>query len=88
MPPGLGRGTGLAGEVGIESRVGYRGPCRSVLPASYPSRNGGRRGYARLESEGDKNLGGSPWSDGICGRGHYGESVPREGGRTPGPCWR
>ena len=58
MPPGLGRGTGLAGEVRRESRIRYGGSCRSVLPVSYPSRDGGRRGYARLESGGggrDKN---------------------------------
>ena len=47
-----------------------------------------QRVYAHLESGGDKNLGCPLWSDGICGKGHYGESVPREGGRTPGPCWR
>ena len=58
MPPGLGRGTGLPGKVGIESRVGYRGPCRSVLPASYPSGNGGRRGYMHTWNQGGTKIWG------------------------------
>lgn len=79
----LGRGRdwgGKAVDLGRASGVGYSGPRRSVPPARYPSRVRGSRGYAHLES-GRHKFGGPQWSDGICGWGHHGVSVPRAGER-------
>ena len=84
VPPGsgghrlsrAGEGCGFRAS-GMEDRW----PCRSRLPARYPSRVS--RGVNAWP--GGHRLGSPQQSDGLCDRGYYGGSAPRKGERPEAP---
>lgn len=88
MPPGLGRGTGLAGEVGKESRVGYGGPRSVRLQATQAEMEAPEGMHPWIRRSGDKNLGGPPWRTVSVAGVSMGGVYPEKEAGPQGPCWR